>query len=60
MQQQLILLAGLLRTDKSGLASEFFDVFHTWAEYLAEHGFDPANQLCTDEARWRSRIRSPK
>ena len=46
----LILVAALLqRTGNTGLASEFFDVLKTWAEYLVEYGFDPANQLCTDD-----------
>lgn len=46
----LVLIAALLqRTGQTDLAVEFFDILRTWAEYLVEHGFDPDNQLCTDD-----------
>lgn len=29
--------------------SKYWDVLRTWADYLAENGQDPSNQLCTDD-----------
>lgn len=31
------------------LAEQHFDVLSKWADYLKEFGYDPGNQLCTDD-----------
>ena len=46
----LILVAALIKkTGDTTFAREYQNLLETWARYLAEHGFDPANQLCTDD-----------
>ena len=30
-------------------AKEHFNILKKWADYLLEHGFNPVNQLCTDD-----------
>ncbi len=47
----MLILVGALarRTGETDLAERFYDVLKTWADYLVEHGLDPANQLCTDD-----------
>ena len=46
----LILVAALARrTRDKDLGETFYDVLKIWADYLVEHGLDPANQLCTDD-----------
>ncbi len=30
-------------------AEKHFDILSSWAEYLAQNGYDPGNQLCTDD-----------
>lgn len=46
----LILVDALARrTGETDLGERFYDVLKSWADYLVEHGLDPANQLCTDD-----------
>jgi hypothetical protein len=46
----LILAAALVQaTGEDRFAREFWPLFETWAGYLAAHGIDPDNQLCTDD-----------
>ncbi|MBB6694532.1 DUF4965 domain-containing protein [Cohnella xylanilytica] len=46
----LIMAAAVSLADgKIGFAEEHADVLRKWADYLAEHGLDPENQLCTDD-----------
>lgn len=46
----LILAAAISEIDgNADYASKHWDVLSTWANYLAEHGLDPENQLCTDD-----------
>lgn len=45
----LILAAALLRAGRPGLAERHRTLLEGWARYLAEHGLDPAEQLCTDD-----------
>lgn len=46
----LILVAALAhRTGELKLARTFLPQLELWADYLVEHGLDPANQLCTDD-----------
>ncbi|MBB6733294.1 glutaminase family protein [Cohnella zeiphila] len=41
--------AATLADGQIAFALEQWDVLGTWADYLAEHGLDPENQLCTDD-----------
>ena len=46
----LLCVAGLVqRTGGLAFVERYWTVLETWAAYLAEHGLDPDNQLCTDD-----------
>jgi len=46
----LILAAELCRQDgQTAYIDKYWDIITTWADYLVEHGQDPAEQLCTDD-----------
>jgi hypothetical protein len=46
----LILLAALATYENSGdFAAPYWQTIRRWAQYLRDKGFDPDNQLCTDD-----------
>ncbi|SDD34861.1 protein of unknown function [Niabella drilacis] len=46
----IILMAAIARVDgNAGYARAHWKTLTTWADYLSRDGFDPANQLCTDD-----------
>ena len=46
----LTLAAEISRIEgNTAYADRYWDIITTWADYLVEHGLDPANQLCTDD-----------
>ncbi|MEM7024276.1 MAG: DUF4965 domain-containing protein [Pseudomonadota bacterium] len=46
----LLCVAGLARVSGDmALADRYWDTLTLWADYLLEHGLDPAEQLCTDD-----------
>lgn len=46
----LTLIAQCCKLDgNAGYAMPYYDILRTWADYLSDHGQDPANQLCTDD-----------
>lgn len=46
----LVMAAAVAIADKeTKFAEENLDLLETWAKYLEKYGWDPANQLCTDD-----------
>jgi hypothetical protein len=46
----LILTAAIGKAEKNAkYAEKHWQTLTTWAEYLSKEGFDPSNQLCTDD-----------
>lgn len=46
----LIMEAAVLLADgDTSFVSEHFDVLESWVKYLIKYGYDPENQLCTDD-----------
>ncbi|QHT70003.1 DUF4965 domain-containing protein [Rhodocytophaga rosea] len=46
----LILMAAIAKVEgNASYAKPHWKTLTTWAEYLSKEGFDPANQLCTDD-----------
>lgn len=46
----IILCAQIARQEgNADYVKPYWEVLRTWADYLAENGQDPANQLCTDD-----------
>ena len=46
----LILAGALLKFDNDvKLVNDYWELWEKWAKYLTRYGFDPENQLCTDD-----------
>jgi hypothetical protein len=46
----IVLVAAIARMEgNASLAAQYWPVLTRWAEYLKAKGFDPENQLCTDD-----------
>jgi hypothetical protein len=46
----ILLVAGLAQAEgKPDFADRYWDLLSRWAGYLKDKGFDPENQLCTDD-----------